>query len=163
MIMLSGKALLLFCLVFMYLINFLIKAQPGYPFYMCQHDTTYAPNSNYSRNLDAVLESLQATDSGNGYFNSSAGEGIDRANAICLCRGDVEQNMCLGCLRDSKLVLRLLCPNQTEAVIYYEFCLLKYSNASILSNNDMMRDRFFGPTLITPPTRRSSTGFSYPL
>ncbi|KAF5820584.1 putative protein kinase RLK-Pelle-DLSV family [Helianthus annuus] len=140
MLMLSGKAHLLFCLIFIYLINFLIKAQPPYPFIKCQNDTTYAPNSNYSRNLDAVLVSLQPTNSDYGFLNSSAGEGSHIANAIFLCRGDVELNMCIGCLRESKLVLRLLCPNQTEAVIYYEFCLLKYSSAPILGNNDMMKD-----------------------
>ncbi|KAJ0791276.1 putative Gnk2-like domain-containing protein [Helianthus annuus] len=140
---LTGKALLLFCFVFMYLINFLINAQPQYPFFICHNDTTYTPNTNYSRNLDAALSFLPTTNSGFGYFNSSAGQGTDTANAICLCRGDVELNMCQSCLRDAVFRLRVVCPNQREAVIYYELCLLKYSNAPILGNTDMNRDLYY--------------------
>ncbi|KAI3682680.1 hypothetical protein L1987_82838 [Smallanthus sonchifolius] len=143
---LTGNTLLLFCLnIFIYLINFPIKAQPQYPYHICHNETTYTPNSLYSRNLDTALTSLQTNNSGSGYYNSSAGQGTDAANAICLCRGDVELNMCQTCLRDSIYRLRQTCPNQTQAIIYYEYCLLKYSNGPILenNNNDMSRDFFF--------------------
>ncbi|XP_076881045.1 antimicrobial ginkbilobin-2-like protein [Bidens hawaiensis] len=51
--------------------------------------------------------------------------------------------MCLSCLRDSIYRLRQTCPNQIEAVIYYEFCLLKYSNATIiLGSNDTKTDLY---------------------
>jgi len=160
--MLSRKAVVLFCLIFIYLSNFLIKAQPPYPFYICQNETYYTPNSNYTRNLATALSSLPATNSGQGYFNSSAGQGTDRANAIFLCRGDVERSMCLGCMRDAIFRLRVVCPNQTEAVIYYEFCLLKYSNASILTNNDMERDAFKMRNANSFPDTRQLYGLLYP-
>ncbi|KAI3829713.1 hypothetical protein L1987_03841 [Smallanthus sonchifolius] len=143
--MLTGKTLLLFCLnIFMYLINFPIKAQPQYPYFICHNETTYTPNSVYRINLDIALSSLQTNNSGSGYYNSSAGQGTEAANAICLCRGNVELNMCQTCLRDSIYRLRQTCPNQTQAVIYYKYCLLKYSNAAILenNNNDMSRDLY---------------------
>ncbi|KAK1428341.1 hypothetical protein QVD17_17174 [Tagetes erecta] len=140
--MISGKSLLLFSLIiFMYLLKFLIKAQPHYPFPKCNNDNiTYTTNSSYNKNLDAALSSLQASNSGYGYFNVSTGQGVDTANAICLCRGDVEISMCETCLRDSIYRLRHTCVNQTEAVIYYEYCLLKYTNDTILGHNDMHKD-----------------------
>ncbi|KAK1428351.1 hypothetical protein QVD17_17184 [Tagetes erecta] len=129
----------------MFLNNFLIKAQPQYPFIICHNESTYTPNSTYSINLAAALSSLPDTNSGYGFFNSSTGQVIDTANAACLCRADVQPDICETCLRDSIYHLRRSCPNQREAVIYYEFCLLKYSDGSILGDNDMQRD--FYPAL----------------
>ncbi|KAI3682679.1 hypothetical protein L1987_82836 [Smallanthus sonchifolius] len=160
--MLPLKPLLLLSLVFMYLTNFLIKAQPIYPFTKCNNGSTYTPNSKYSKNLDDALYSLLATDSSNGYYNVSVGKGTDTANAMCLCRGDVEQHMCLSCLSDSIYRLRQTCPNQTEAVIYYEFCLLKYSNAPILGTNDMDRDIYFLENDITFPNTTEFDSFLQP-
>ncbi|KAI7729075.1 hypothetical protein M8C21_018648 [Ambrosia artemisiifolia] len=160
--MLTGNTVLLLCHILIYLSNFLIKAQPPYPFYVCQNDTTYIPNSPYSTNLATALSSLPTTNTGNGYFNSSAGQGSDRANAVCLCRGDVERSMCLGCLRDAIFRLRVVCPNQREAVIYYEFCLLKYSNATLLGNNDMTRDVYRMQNQNTFPDKTQLYGFLNP-
>ncbi|KAD3338283.1 hypothetical protein E3N88_33804 [Mikania micrantha] len=87
-----------------------------------------------------VLASLPNTNTGYGYFNATAGQGTDAAYAICLCRGDVVLHMCQSCLNDAIFRLRHTCLNQSEAVIYYEYCLLKYSNDPILGGNDMMRD-----------------------
>ncbi|KAL8214979.1 hypothetical protein R6Q57_004428, partial [Mikania cordata] len=128
--------------LYIYLTNFFIKAQPPYPFYICHNDTTYTPNSLYNTNLDAVLASLPNTNTGYGYFNATAGQGTDAAYAICLCRGDVVLDMCQSCLGDAIFRLRHTCLNQSEAVIYYQYCLLKYSNDPILGSNDMMRDYF---------------------
>ncbi|XP_076927901.1 cysteine-rich receptor-like protein kinase 26 [Bidens hawaiensis] len=156
------KMLLLFFQIYISLNIFLIKAQPAYPFWICQNDSTYTLNSVYRRNLDAALTSLPIINTGFGYFNSSAGQGTDKANAICLCRGDVDTNMCQSCLRDAIYRLTNTCPNQTEAVIYYEFCLLKYSNASILGTNDMSRDLY---ELMNDNTFHNITqfnGFLYP-
>ncbi|KAJ9566786.1 hypothetical protein OSB04_002752 [Centaurea solstitialis] len=55
---------------------------------------------------------------------------------ISLCRGDVNPDDCQICVNDSIVPLRRRCPNQTEAIIYYDYCFLMYSNASILGNVD---------------------------
>ncbi|KAK1428347.1 hypothetical protein QVD17_17180 [Tagetes erecta] len=160
--MLISKAISLFCLIFMYLDNFLIKAQPPYPFYVCQNGTTYTPNSLYSRNLDATLSSLSTTNSGYSYFTASTGQGTDRANAVCLCRGDVELTICKSCLRDSIFWLRHTCLNQTEAIIYFELCLVKYSNAPILGNNDMQRDFYPLNNIDSFPDKKKSNDLLRP-
>lgn len=138
--MLTGNTLVLFCLIFMFLSNFLIKAQPQYPFYRCHNDSTYTPNSAYDRNLGDALNRLLNVNSRFGYFNSTVGQGIDTVNAIGLCRGDTVYILCQNCLRDAIYRLRQTCVNETEAVIYNEYCLVKYSNDSIIGNNDMRRD-----------------------
>lgn len=141
MVMFTGKPVLYFCINFMYVINVLIKAQPPeYLYHICQNATTYTPNSSYARNLNATISSLSNTNSGYGFFNFSMGQGPDTANAISLCRADVEPGMCRSCLNDSIVRLSQSCPNQREAIIYYDICLLRYTNATIVGNNDMNRD-----------------------
>ncbi|XP_076926692.1 cysteine-rich receptor-like protein kinase 8 [Bidens hawaiensis] len=160
-IMLTGNSLLFSCLIFIYFITFLIKAQPEYPFPVCHNDSIY--DTNYSTNLDTALEKLPGSDSGYGYFNSSEGQGADIANVICLCRADVEDHMCRSCFKEAVFRLRVFaCPNQTEGVIYYEFCLLKYSNAEILGTNDMKRDLLFLFNKDTFPDKNQFNGFLYP-
>ncbi|XP_076881050.1 cysteine-rich receptor-like protein kinase 8 [Bidens hawaiensis] len=158
--MLTRKSLLLSCLIFIYLITFLIKAEPDYPLHVCHNDSIY--DSKYDTNLDVALSSLLVSDSGYGYFNSSAGQGADRANVICLCRGDVENNMCQSCFKDAVYRLRSACLNQTGGVLYYEFCLLKYSNAEILGTNDMKRDFFTSVDENTFPDKKQFNEILYP-
>ncbi|KAI3698080.1 hypothetical protein L6452_31192 [Arctium lappa] len=140
MVILSGKPLLFFSYTFIYLINGFIKAQPEYLYYFCRNDSTYTPNSRYARNLYTTISSLPNTNTGYGFYNFSVAQGPDTANAISLCRGDVEPGMCRSCLNDSVVQLRQVCPNQREAIVYYDNCLLRYSNATILGNNDMDKD-----------------------
>ncbi|KAD7117326.1 hypothetical protein E3N88_04594 [Mikania micrantha] len=49
-----------------------------------------------------------------------------------LCRGDVNLDSCQTCLNNSIVRLGQLCPNQKEAIGYYDNCLVKYSNEVIL-------------------------------
>ncbi|MFS7889205.1 putative Gnk2-like domain-containing protein [Helianthus anomalus] len=53
---------------------------------------------------------------------------IDRVITFALCRGDIEPDACTKCFNDSIIKLRELCPNQTEAIGYYEPCFFRYSN-----------------------------------
>ncbi|KAJ9566936.1 hypothetical protein OSB04_002902 [Centaurea solstitialis] len=121
-----------FCLNFIYLLDI----ANGVSIQFCGN-ATYTPDSRYARNLDDAMSSLLKTNSGYGFYNISKGEaGPDTANVISLCRGDVNLGTCQSCLNDSIVRLRQDCPNQTEAFIYYEYCLLRYSNATILGNYD---------------------------
>ncbi|KVI01045.1 putative receptor-like protein kinase At4g00960 [Cynara cardunculus var. scolymus] len=140
MVSITGKPLLFFCLSFIYLINVHVKAQPEYLYHICPNTTTYTPNSSYARNLDATISSLSNTNSGYGFFNSSQGQQPNTANAISLCRADVDRALCRRCLNESTVRLRQACPNQREAITYYDICLLRYSNATILGNFEMNKD-----------------------
>ncbi|KAJ9566944.1 hypothetical protein OSB04_002910 [Centaurea solstitialis] len=139
MVILTGKPLLFFCLnFFIYLINYiLVEAQPLY--HICGNTGTYAPNSRYARNLDEAMSTLPETNSGYGFYNISVGEaaGPDTANVMLLCGGDVSPDVCQSCFNDSIVWLRQRCPNQTEALYHDNYCLLRYSNATVLGNDDM--------------------------
>lgn len=63
----------------------------------------------------------------------------DQVNAIALCRGDVNVASCRQCIYRSTFVLQKRCPNQKEAVIWYDNCMLRYSNRYFFGNME------FGP------------------
>ncbi|KAJ0779541.1 putative Gnk2-like domain-containing protein [Helianthus annuus] len=121
-------------LCFICITNTVTLAQPDFIFYFCANNDNYTINSTFERNLDTTFSTLPTTNSGLGFFNHSTPEGNDMVYSAAICRGDIEPDLCLSCLNDSMVKLRELCPNQKEAVGYYEMCWLKYSTQSVLGN-----------------------------
>ncbi|KAK6124042.1 hypothetical protein DH2020_042211 [Rehmannia glutinosa] len=89
-------------------------------------------NSTYSDNLNTVLSSLPANIDSNGFYNASVGQNPDRANAIAVCRGDVQLPTCRECIQNITADLLTACPNQKQAMEWYDQCALRYSNETIL-------------------------------
>jgi hypothetical protein len=109
------------------------KAQPDFLNNFCIDDNgNYTANSTYQKNLNILLSNLSTNTQINyGFYNFSYGQNTDKVNAIGLCRGDVKPDACRKCLNDSRVLLTRLCPNQKEAIGWYEKCMLRYSNRSI--------------------------------
>ncbi|WJX14820.1 non-specific serine/threonine protein kinase [Trifolium repens] len=109
------------------------KAQPEFLDKSCIDDNgNYTANSTYQTNLNILLSNLSTNTQINyGFYNFSYGQNTDKVNAIGLCRGDVKPDACRKCLNDSRVLLTRLCPNQKEAIGWYENCMLRYSNRSI--------------------------------
>ncbi|XP_076910132.1 cysteine-rich receptor-like protein kinase 10 [Bidens hawaiensis] len=131
-----------FPLVYIYLINTISLVQSDFVFNRCDNSLNYTVNSTYQTNLYATLSTLPTANSGLGFFNFSIGEGNNTVHSIALCRGDVGIEACGSCLSDSIVNLQKLCPNQKEAVISYEICLLQYSNNALLEY-PQTKDYFF--------------------
>ncbi|CAM8998630.1 unnamed protein product [Rhodiola kirilowii] len=92
----------------------------------------YTSNSIYQNNLNTLLSSLSSNNDINyGFYNFSEGEGTDRVNAIALCRGDISQTACRRCVNFSTTYLPKRCPTQKEALVWYDNCMLRYSNNPI--------------------------------
>lgn len=70
------------------------------------------------------------------FFNLTAGDdsGVDRVNVMALCRGDVTSSDCNSCISDASRKIRDICPDQKEAVGWYSYCMLRYSNRSIFGS-----------------------------
>ncbi|KAG4907703.1 hypothetical protein JHK86_056187 [Glycine max] len=95
----------------------------------------YTADSTYNTNLNTLLSTLSSnTEINYGFYNFSHGQSPDRVNAIGLCRGDVEPDECRSCLNYARSNLTQDCPNQKEAIIYYDNCMLRYSNRTIFGN-----------------------------
>ncbi|MED6209684.1 hypothetical protein PIB30_057160 [Stylosanthes scabra] len=125
------------CLLYMLIIIWDIKTcyaqQYDFIYYNCQNDKgNYTRNSTYHKNLNTLLSTLTSdTKIDYGFYNSSYGQNGDKVNAVGLCQGDLNQNDCRSCLNDSRIVLQRHCPNQKEAVGWYDHCMLQYSNRTI--------------------------------
>lgn len=120
-------------------------AQSGYPaflYYFCINDKgNYTANSTYQENLKTLLSSLPSSNgNGYGFYNSSQGSesSEDQVYAIGLCRGDVSLDDCRSCLNNSTHALPQLCPNQREAIGWYDYCMFRYSNRSIYGITETM-------------------------
>ncbi|KAK2404988.1 putative receptor protein kinase [Trifolium repens] len=109
------------------------KAQPNFLDNSCVNDNgNYTANSTYQNNLNILLSNLTSNTKINyGFYNFSYGQNNDKVNAIGFCRGDVKPDVCRNCLNDSRVLLTRLCPNQKEAIGWYDNCMLRYSNRSI--------------------------------
>ncbi|KAJ0039870.1 hypothetical protein Pint_26813 [Pistacia integerrima] len=112
-----------------------------YRYHRCINTTFFTPNTAFSTNLNETLSSLISNaPRSNGLYNSSIGglQGPDRADGLFLCRGDISPDLCPICVKVASKKVTNLCPKQKEAIIWYEECMLRYSNRSIFS--DMEED-----------------------
>lgn len=131
----TWKPFLLLSLIFINLINFpiLLAQTDSYVDKLCDNTyLNYTTNSSFQTNLDQALRILPTTNSGYGFFNTSSGRTPDTAYAIALCRGDTNASLCVNCLNNATVRLRQDCPNQKDAAMYYDTCMVKYSDNIIL-------------------------------
>ncbi|KAK7391010.1 hypothetical protein VNO78_19288 [Psophocarpus tetragonolobus] len=130
MAMASSKLIFLLCLL---LTLSYTTAQPSFLYHFCMNDKgNYTENSSYQTNLNTLLSTLSSnTQIDSGFYNFSEGQNSDKVNAIGMCRGDVKPDVCRSCLNDSRILLTQRCPNQKEAIGWYDNCMLRYSNRSI--------------------------------
>ncbi|KAK6264879.1 hypothetical protein SCA6_020313 [Theobroma cacao] len=77
------------------------------------------------------------TESNYGFDNLSAGENLNKVNAIALCTGDRSQDVCNSCLNDTVSELRKRCPLAKEVIGCSEFCMLRYANGDTLGEMEI--------------------------
>ncbi|XP_028801300.1 cysteine-rich receptor-like protein kinase 10 [Neltuma alba] len=111
-----------------------LTAQPDFRAFYCYlgggNDTD---KSDYLANLKTLLSGFTSdnTNIEYGFINSSYGQNPDTVHAFGFCRGDVKPDSCRSCLLNATILLPRLCPNQKDAVGYYDDCTFLYSYRSI--------------------------------
>ncbi|KAK2644335.1 hypothetical protein Ddye_019530 [Dipteronia dyeriana] len=108
-------------------------AQQDFLLHYCENNNgNYTSNSAFATNLNNVLSTISSnTVIDYGFYNESVGQEPDMVNAIALCRGDASVDVCRSCLQNATQKILEVCPNQKEAVGWYDNCMLRYSNKSI--------------------------------
>ncbi|KAK9215429.1 hypothetical protein WN944_007434 [Citrus x changshan-huyou] len=141
-------------LVFLSVLSFLISLPrayfPGDHFYIdhfYNNTVNFTRNSTYQSNLNLLLSTLRSnTIHGSsdkfseGFYNSTAGQDPDKVYCLFLCRGDVSAEKCKDCVNFATSNITQCCPLQKDTVIWYEECLLRYSNVSFFSTMDTEPD-----------------------
>ncbi|XP_044504520.1 cysteine-rich receptor-like protein kinase 10 isoform X1 [Mangifera indica] len=128
--------------IFMFLlVSFVIgltsAANPKYLNHDCTN-TTFSRNSTYQSNLNLLLSSFVSNASrsngfSNSFYNATAGEDPNKVYALFLCRGDLSSTTCRDCVNFATSDILQSCPVQKEAIIWYDECRLRYSDANIFS------------------------------
>ncbi|XWS16654.1 hypothetical protein CRYUN_Cryun34aG0109600 [Craigia yunnanensis] len=125
-----------------FLLTLTIAQQESLYHFCIDSSGNFTRNSTYETNLNRLLSSFSFNTANDyGFYNLSFGQGSNRANAIALCRGDVNSGDCISCINNATAELRNLCPNQKEAIIWYDNCMFRYANRSIFGV--MENDRLF--------------------
>ncbi|GAU24850.1 hypothetical protein TSUD_115730 [Trifolium subterraneum] len=122
------KLLLSICLCVMKMIT--TKATPTYTTAYCTNTTTYVLQTTFETNLEALLFSFSNSNHPNTSFSIVGLGTSDAVNGLFLCRGDINVTdpVCQECLTAAVKEIIIRCPNQTEALIWYDECFLRYTN-----------------------------------
>ncbi|XP_031128282.1 cysteine-rich receptor-like protein kinase 10 isoform X1 [Ipomoea triloba] len=102
--------------------------------HVCLSGGNYTQNSTYQKNLNTILSSLSENVDEYGFYNASIGQDSDRVSAVVLCRGDVELNLCRGCVKDAARKIVQQCPDRKVAYGWYVKCLIYFSNENIIGS-----------------------------
>ena len=95
---------------------------------ICTENSSYSPNSIFQTNLNSLLDSLFSSAPVTGFANNTAGDNPDRVYGLALCRADVSPTTCHSCLAGDPQGVAKACPLKREATIFYDLCLLRYSD-----------------------------------
>ncbi|KAK3433336.1 hypothetical protein EUGRSUZ_D00850, partial [Eucalyptus grandis] len=104
-----------------------IACQPTYNGHYCLGLSNDTANSTFGSNLASLLDSLSSEAFLNNSFYKNGSNGIF---GLFLCRGDVSSNSCQGCVENATQTLPSRCPSNREAIIWYDECMLHYSDAN---------------------------------
>lgn len=135
------RVLLLALTVTLHIVALTVNAQQVILEKFCLSEQgNFSENSAYQSNRNYLLSSLSCdTKIHYGFYTASYGQNPDIVRGMALCRGDVKPDICRSCIHNSSLELPKLCPNQKEAVMWYDYCMLRYSNRYIFGSME------FGP------------------
>jgi hypothetical protein len=135
----AGHQLLLVVTTVIVAVTQLVPRASGYPWPECgSANKTFEANSKYQGNLGLVAASLpkKASTYPNLFAAAVAGAAPDRVWAMGLCRGDSNAAACFDCLTQGFRDLPNACAYAKEATMYYDACILHYSDARVLSASD---------------------------
>ncbi|XP_038710350.1 cysteine-rich receptor-like protein kinase 10 [Tripterygium wilfordii] len=110
-------------------------ADPNYLNHICSNTTTFTPNSTYQSNLNLLLSSLASNSTSNtGFHNTTTGQTPDTVYGLFLCRGDLSTDVCQDCVTFATQDVVQRCPVEKVTVIWYDECLLRYSNRDFFNS-----------------------------
>ncbi|EOA34530.1 hypothetical protein CARUB_v10022074mg [Capsella rubella] len=98
-----------------------------------QFSDNFTQASAYEANRDIVLTSLRLRSSLGSYSNATTGITPDIVRGMFLCRGDISLSSCSDCVQTATLEISRNCTHQKEAFIFYEECMVRYSDSSFFS------------------------------
>ena len=121
------------------ILNFAItKAQNTHFLYQVCSKYKFTANSTYQLDLKTLLSSLSSKADGNTEFYNNTVTGKSPSYTIYglyMCRGDVPSQLCAECVGNAsqRLSTNTECSLSVAAVMWYDECMVRYSNESFFS------------------------------
>lgn len=109
------------------------------------NDNSKISSPQQKANIDNLLAGLVSSTILNGFSTSSYGKAKNKIYGLAQCRGDVTVSSkdCSSCIQDAAKEIRKLCPNQTDARIWYDYCFLRYDTNKFFGQVDTSVGIFF--------------------
>ncbi|GMH05356.1 hypothetical protein Nepgr_007196 [Nepenthes gracilis] len=109
-----------------------------YPYSYFPETSTFASNSSFETNLNSVLAFLSSNSTTqSGFHKTIVGDGGDSTvYGIFLCRGDDTEDVCSTCVTTGVKASPSYCPNRKQAIVWFDVCLIRYSNKSFFGEMD---------------------------
>ncbi|CAN6452152.1 unnamed protein product [Victoria cruziana] len=96
-----------------------------------------ASGSTFQNNLKALLFYLEEfAPQKNGFYFGTAGQPADRVYGEALCGVDVPLIDCWNCTSHASAKIQELCPSSKSAVIWFDYCQLRYSDFNFTGTID---------------------------
>ncbi|KAI4323612.1 hypothetical protein L6164_023205 [Bauhinia variegata] len=121
----------------------------------CKSSTEQALSSTYQTNVNKILSWLTSSvGTSKGYNHTTIGTGTnDTVYGLFDCRGDVDISFCQFCISTAQREMLTRCPNRVSAVMWYDYCILRYSNQDFIGNVTLQPNWiYFGSKNISNPT-----------
>ncbi|KAI9123701.1 hypothetical protein K1719_005001 [Acacia pycnantha] len=99
----------------------------------------YTTNDSYLNNLGNLFEDLSKSSNitnNNGFYSTMVGNKSNTVYGLFMCRGDVSFQLCNECVNEGIEQLKHYCSFSKEAIIWYDMCMVRYSNSSFFSTLD---------------------------
>ncbi|KAA8519975.1 hypothetical protein F0562_014227 [Nyssa sinensis] len=122
---------------------------PTYNYDFCLGSNNTA-NTSYQSNLSDLLGYLSSAAATNTFYKNTS-NGI---YGLYLCRGDVAIDVCQNCVNTANRDTQNRCPSNQQAIIWYDECMLYYSNTNFFG----MEQTYPGVFMWNLQNNTSSTG-----
>lgn len=106
-------------------------------------DATKSNSTKISANIGKVLSELVSVSAKDSFSTTSNGDAKNQVYGLYQCRGDINSNDCLSCIRDAANEIWKSCPDQTDARIWYDFCFLRYQAKNFLGQVETVPGIFY--------------------
>ncbi|KAM1108509.1 hypothetical protein ACFX2B_005093 [Malus domestica] len=114
-----------------------------YIHHYCSLEVNTAQNAPFQDNVNKLLSELSSKSSGTSFYNSTSGDNDKKVYGLYLCRGDVKSGVCRDCINSAAKNLKQNCTNNRESIVWYEECMLRYSNRSISATEEELPWRYW--------------------
>lgn len=109
------------------------SCQAAYNYHVCSGKSNDTATTTYLTNLDSSLNSLSSK-AGSETFYNDLSNGV---YSLFLCIGYVPTSTCQTCVRNASQVIRDRCGANKSAVIWYDECILRYSDTGFFGTAEV--------------------------